>query len=188
MSHSVTARNILRHWIPLAIVTTFLSVVIYGTAQYILRTGGNDPQIQIAEDGARALGAGEPVSSVIAGRTVEISKSRAAFAALYDRAGQPLASSGLLHGQMPVMPPGVFDYVRQHGEERVTWQPEAGVRVASVVTRVDGANVGFVMAGRSLALVEQRIGEIALMTAAGWAGTLFVSLLAVTVLVWLFPE
>ena len=38
----------------------------------------------------------------------------------------------------------------RRGEDRLTWQPEPGVRSATVVVHYQGAQAGFVMAGRSL--------------------------------------
>lgn len=70
---------------------------------------------------------------------------------------------------------GVLDYMRQHGEERVTWQPEKGVRMATVVVRYDK---GFVLAGRSMREVEIRISNIEKISGiamlAIWAATLFI--------------
>ncbi|HEU4413536.1 MAG TPA: hypothetical protein VFT65_02040 [Candidatus Angelobacter sp.] len=40
--------------------------------------------------------------------------------------------------------------------EKVTWQPKPGVRLASVIRRVPGKTPGFVLAGRSLRLVEEQ--------------------------------
>jgi len=74
----------------------------------------------------------------------------------------------------------VFDYVRQHGEDRITWQPEPGVRSATVVTSYGGAHPGFVLAGRSLRLVEERVDQLGLMVGLGWFGILFAALVAVT--------
>jgi hypothetical protein len=73
-----------------------------------------------------------------------------------DERGAVLASSGTLHGGPAWPPAGVLDFVRSHGRERVTWQPERGVRIASVVVRVAAPRPGFVMAGRNLREAEER--------------------------------
>jgi hypothetical protein len=57
----------------------------------------------------------------------------------------------------PTFPPGILDYTRQNGEDRVTLQPESGVRIAAVVVRY---NNGFVLAGRSLREVEKRESQV----------------------------
>jgi predicted deacylase len=66
--------------------------------------------------------------------------------------------TGYLDQKLPAPPTGVFDFVRSYGIEKVTWQPQHGVRLATVVRRVDvrGKPSGFVLAGRSLRLVEEQ--------------------------------
>src|SRR6266536_2297586 len=51
---------------------------------------------------------------------------------------------------------GIFDYVKQNGEDRLTWQPQTGIRSAIVVTQFKGTTSGFVLAGRSLREVGKR--------------------------------
>ncbi|HLC44577.1 MAG: hypothetical protein A2722_00865 [Candidatus Doudnabacteria bacterium RIFCSPHIGHO2_01_FULL_50_11] len=96
---------------------------------------------------------------------------------IYDDSGVPIASSGHLDGALPRLPQGVLDYARAHGENRVTWQPLTGVRVAAVVTRYSGQASGFVLAGRSLREVEAREGQLAMFSLAAWAGSLVLTLI-----------
>ena len=168
-----TIFQIFKKWLPLAIITAGLCGLVYITMQQSLRIGANDPQIQIAEDNARALNAGVSIESLVPTTKVEIADSLAPFLLVFDDSGKVLASSATLHGSVPAYPVGVLDNVRQTGEERVTWQPETGVRMATVVTMY---NNGFVMAGRSLREVEKRIDQVGLISglalAAIWAATL----------------
>ncbi len=113
----------------------------------------NDPQIQMAEDVANQLNSGMEPASLIPAAQVEISNSLAPFLMVFDDSGKVVASSARLHGETPTYPTGVLEYARQNGQDRVTWQPEAGVRMATVVVP---ATNGFVMAGRSLREVEIR--------------------------------
>jgi hypothetical protein len=172
-------KAILRRWLPLAAVTTLLCGLIYLVAQQSLRMGANDPQIQMAEDAANALSTGSTPQSVLPSGLVEISSSLAPFLVVYSDSGQPLASSGLLHGMPPDLPMGVFDYARQNGEDRISWQPEAGVRVAAVVVAYGGPQPGFVLAGRSLREVEIRETNIQNITGIAWLATLGLSLIVV---------
>ena len=94
-----------------------------------------------------------------------MSASLAPFVTVYDDAGKPVASSASLDGVTLTPPRGVLDYVRAHGEERVTWQPRPGVRIASVVTRT--AN-GFVVAGRNMREIEIRESNVFKLAALGW--------------------
>jgi hypothetical protein len=63
---------------------------------------------------------------------VDLATSLDPFVLVFDADGQLLASSMLLRGRMPDYPAGVLDTVRRRGEDRVTWQPESGVRDATV--------------------------------------------------------
>jgi hypothetical protein len=80
-----------------------------------------------------------------------------------------------LNGNIPTLPSGVFNNVRQRGEERLSWQPvrgPGGVRIAAVVQRVNGAHPGFVLAGRNMREVEARIGDVGTMAGLTWLGML----------------
>jgi hypothetical protein len=172
-------KYILRQWIPLAIVVTAVCGLVYLAVQQGLRQTANDPQIQIAEDAAAALENGASVESVVPADKVAAERSLAPFVMVFDDRGEVLGSSALLHGRIPQLPMGVLDYVRAHGEDRVTWEPEAGVRIAAVIVRHEGAQPGFVLAGRSLREVEVREGNAELEAGAAWIVTLAASLAAV---------
>ncbi len=172
-------RNIVRSWLPLAVAITLLSGLIYGAVQQVLRQDANDPQIQMAQDTAAALTAGAARESLASATPVDIALSLAPYLVMYDDTGRPLVGSGRLHGGLPAMPGGVFDYVRRHGLDKVTWQPEPGVRSATVIMPVGGAHPGFVMAGRSLREVENRVDNLGNIILVGWWGTMAAALLAV---------
>lgn len=146
-------------------VVTVMFVTMYAVVQQDERQSANDPQIQIAEDAAASLDAGGAFQSVILPARVNIARSLAVFTAVFDATGTPVGSSGYLNGEMPTLPSGVFDYVRSHGEDRFTWQPEKGVRDAVVVTKYSG---GFVMVGRSLREVEKRESALLAEVFVGW--------------------
>ena len=144
-------------WLPLAVVIVSMCGLVYLTVQQVLRKGANDPQIQLSEDFAASLTSSKVPSGEFPAQQVEISTSLAPFVMIFDDNGKVLVSNALLDGKTPQYPVGVFDYVRQHGQDRVTWQPREGVRQAAVVTRYSGpAGSGFVVAGRSLREVEER--------------------------------
>ena len=170
--------EIIKKWLPLAIATTGLCTLVYLTVQQSLRMSANDPQIQMAEDAASSLNAGASEESVIPSTKVEIVDSLAPFVIVFDESGKVLASSATLHGAVPVYPAGVLDYVRQKGQDRVTWQPEVGMRMATVVVSY---NNGFVMAGRSLIEIEKRESQLESLSGSAmlciWAATLIVIIL-----------
>jgi hypothetical protein len=179
-------KAVLRHWIPLAVVITALCGLVYLAVQQELRQAANDPQIQMAEDAAAALEGGAPVESVIPSETVAIERSLAPFVTVFDDSGGVAASSARLHGAVPELPAGVLEYARNHGEDRITWQPEEGVRIAAVIVRYRGSASGFVLAGRSLREVEVREDNALLEAAAAGIAALGASLIAVILVEFIF--
>lgn len=171
-------KTLIKYWILIAITVTGLSGLIYTGIQQDLRQTANDPQIQMAEDIAAKLTDGQPIQNVVPSEKVDIAKSLAPYVIVFDAAGKPLASSAQLNGQIPTIPLGIFDYVKQSGEDRITWQPQSDVRSAVIVLQFQGPNPGFVLAGRSLREVEKREDGIMLLLSLGWISVLFVTLLA----------
>jgi len=181
-------KRIFRHWLPIAALATVACLLVFLAAQQVLRMDANDPQIQMAEDSAVVLAQGAKAESVLPAATVDVGNSLAPFMIVYDSAGNPLASSGLLHGKTPALPAGVLEYTRQKGEDRVTWQPEDGVRIAAVLTSFSGTQSGFVLAGRSLREVENRADQIESIAGLAWLASLVVTLAAVALSEMLLAE
>jgi hypothetical protein len=176
MSFNKKIIKFLRRWLPTAVVVVAMSVLVYLCMQQLLRQSANDPQVQMAEDAAFALAAGKPATEVVPVNQVEISSSLAPFLMVFDDTGKLLNSNALLDGQMPRYPTGVFEYVRQHGQDRVTWQPRSGVRLATVATQFKGpSSSGFVVAGRSLRESENRSDYFLMFTSAAGLITLVVT-------------
>lgn len=181
-------KAVLKHWLPLAVATTLIIGLSYLLVQQDLRISANDPQIQMTEDAASALGVGQTIESIVPATRIDIATSLAPYLVVYDDTGKPIASSGLLRGQMPILPSGVFDAARVSGENRITWQPEPGVRSAIVIARVAGARRGFVMAGRSLREVEKREDNTLLLAVLGGIATLGALLVVIIALEFIFPK
>ncbi len=179
-------QNILRHWLPLAVVIVAMGGLVYIEAQQAYRMNANDPQMQLAEDGAAALAQGTAPEVIAPPLKIDVASSLAPFVMVFDDAGKTLASSGLLNGQDPQLPQGVLDYTRANGEDRVTWTPEAGVRIAAVVVRAAGNQPGFVLAGRSLREAEKRIDQTSLRVTAALLAALVASLVMVVLVELLF--
>lgn len=140
-------------FIPLAVLIILMSGVMYASVQNVLRTDANDPQIQMAQDASAALGSGANPQNVLPVSTVNIAQSLAPYMIIYDTNGQVVASSAVLNGQTPIVPPGVLTSARTMDVNWLTWQPQPGVRSAIAVVAYHG---GYVLVGRSLRLVEQR--------------------------------
>src|SRR5205807_10608115 len=95
----------------------------------------------------------------------DIGRSLTPFVLVYDQRGQLVAGSATLHGQPPTYPNGVLTIARERGEHRVTWQPEPGVRSATVVVPWSG---GTVVAGRSLREEEARVDRLQALIGVAW--------------------
>jgi hypothetical protein len=169
-------RNIIKAWLPFALGITVLAGLVYTSVQQVYRMGANDPQIQMAEDAASALAAGQPAGALVPAGKIDIARSLAPYWVVFDANGKVLASDAVLNGETPILPTGVMEYTRQHGEDRISYQPQPGVRSAVVVAAANGGQAGFVMVGRSLREVEDRINNLALITGGLWAAAMAISL------------
>lgn len=166
--------------VPLIAVAVIAIGFTYTTAQQVYRMSANDPQIQIAEDTAALLSSGSRITEVVPQGVVAIEKSLSPYVIIYNEMGQPVAGSGSLHGQAPVLPEGVLQAAKLQGESRLTWQPEANIRQAIVVVPYTSAGTsGFVMSGRSLVVTEERIADLGFIASVA----LVISLLAILVVV-----
>lgn len=161
-------------WIGALLLTTILCGLVYASCQHILRIEANDPQIQLSEDTASSIAAGITSPDITFITPIDISKSLAPFLIVYDDTGRVLQSSGILDGVTPSVPPGVLAYSKEHGQNRLTWQPRPGIRVAIVVTHINGGKGGYVLAGRSLWEVERREDQLLFFTTCAWAASLSV--------------
>ncbi len=167
----------LLYWLVAALLVSGVYFTLYAAVQQALRIGANDPQIQLAEDTAARLGQGRPAADPV-GDAVDVATSLAPFLIVYDPSGHVVASSAQLAGRTPMLPAGVLHDATPGHEDRLTWQPRPGVRLASVVVATPQ---GYVLAGRSLREVERRERDAELVIGAAWLVSLGV--LAATFLV-----
>jgi len=171
--------RVLGLWLPVAVAVSAACGITYLGVQQSYRSNLNDPQVQLAEDGAARLDAGATPASVAGSPTVDIRESLAPFVLVFGADDSPIASSATLDNTSPSPPSGVLDAARKAGVNKVTWQPERGVRIASVSVAVKDGRV--VLAGRNMREVEARIdrfGQLALLAwFAALVGTLLTGLL-----------
>ncbi|MEI6843405.1 MAG: hypothetical protein WCK48_02775 [bacterium] len=174
-----TQTKIFFKWLPIAVVITLLSCMVYGVAQQLIRLSANNPQVALAQDVALGLshGASSP-DSLVGGSKVEISQSLSMYVLVYGNDGTLMFSSATLDGNTPTLPQGVIESAKQKGENRITWQPKKGVRQALVALSYSGQNSGVVVVGRSLSESERLIGKIGFDVCVGWIVTLIVSYIA----------
>ncbi len=158
----------------LVAVTLALAGIVY---QFALRQPANHPQLDVAGAAVARLNAGADPASVLPEKQVEIG-SPELYVMVLDTNGSVLATSAHLNGQTVKPPAGVFDYVRAHGDDRITWQPAPGVRSAIVVEAFRG---GFVVAGRTLSDGENLEGSLVRLSIAGWIAIVIAGMILLVV-------
>lgn len=164
-------------WAYSAVAVTGMLVVAYALVQQDYRTSLDDPQIQMAEDGALALAhGGEPADVVPHSALFDAEASLSPWIAVFDKNGTPLESSATMGAEALQLPKGLFDTSTwskapmfvQNGmrESRFTWQPNAATRQAVVLVQTTDGR--FVASGRNMRDVEQRIEHEGEMAFVGW--------------------
>jgi hypothetical protein len=176
---------VLARALPAWAAATALALLVYATVQQAHRSGANDPQIQIAEDGAGALARGADPHAVAGGPAVDLASSLAVWITVCDSGNHVLASTAVLDGGAPVVPAGVLETARAGHWDAVTWQPRPGVRAATVSAVVPGGSRMVVTAGRSLREVEVREMRLEMIVGAAWLAASLVILLAAAMGEWL---
>lgn len=171
-------RSLLR-WLPIAVACTAVLGASYGFAQQVYRMGADDPQTAMAASVAAQWLEGQEPDKLVSKTTVDPSTSLEPFVILFDAAQKPIASSARLSGETPVPPKGVLEASKESGENKVTWQPQGDTRIAAVIVPVEAGARGFVLVGRSLRVVEERISGLATLAWMGWLVTMVASFAAV---------
>jgi hypothetical protein len=181
---SLVVRRAVAIFVPLAVLATLTSGLVYVETQQALRSSGNDPQFQMAQDAAARLDAGASPASIAGTATVDAATSLAPFMTIFDSSDQVLASNATLDGSVPVPPAGVLDSARKGSPNAVTWEPRAGVRIASVTASWSG---GTILVGRSLQRVEEQEWNAELIAGAAWLASLVGLVVAAFVAAWMWP-
>ena len=155
-------------WLTATTTITLVFGTIYVVAHQTLRQNANDPQIQIAEDTARAVDRVGIEKALSATRINFDDGSLAPFIIIYDDNGSAIGSS--FKDGVPSIPEGVFSHVTSSHQDRITWQTGRG-RFATVIVR---SAHGYVLVARDLREVENRESMVALLVGLGWAASLIV--------------
>ncbi len=142
-------------------------------AQQSARLGADDLPLTTAQTAQKLLESGEQPSDVVPSLKTDLGSDSSVFTIVTDSSQHVLASSATLNGQTPLPPSGVFDYTKAHSTDRVTWQPQSGVRVATrIVTYGTGDNAGFIITGQSLKQAEKRIETYGALAFTAWVALL----------------
>lgn len=155
-------------YLSVMIIITIIMGLFYVSVQQVHRTMANDPQIQLAQDLRTKLAKGASPASLISTDSIDLNYSLGTFTEAFDSFGKPVSSTGFIDGKMPVPPSGVFDFVRTNGEQCITWQPRKNIRLATVVVRAGQNPVQYLLVGRSLREVEDRVSKLSVMVGLCW--------------------
>lgn len=175
--NSTYVRTILAIGLPLAVIGTIILAIGYINDQQTLRQLANEPQTYVAQDAAlRVIAGGKPTGFAGA---IPIETDTAPYLLFMNATGTAIAGSGLLHNAPPILPQGVLDVAKAKGVNRITWQPEQGIRQALVVMP---AGDYFVVSGRSLKYTEEQESALLNRAILGWltmiVGVVIVSIIA----------
>lgn len=172
MNHKII--HILKTFAPFAIIIVSVCFIIYTVGHQIYRSSANDPQIQASED--LAAQAADKKNIALSSSKVDIKTSLSSFVIVFNEKGELVQSNATLNGSDPTIPQGVLENAKSKGQNRITWQPEDGVRLAIVVTYYKkDSSEGYILVGRSLRETEKRIGMLGIQVIGG----MFVSMLGV---------
>ncbi len=167
-------------WVVLAAISTVLVGLVYATVQQNYRQNANDPQIEITQEISGAIAKGAPIDQIIppGANSTDIKTSLSAFAMIFDKDGKVTGSSAKLNDKDPVPPKAVLESSKKKGRSLLTWEPEAGTRIAAVIVPVkSGDTDAYVLAGRNIREVEKRENQLALLCLLGWGVLLILSAL-----------
>lgn len=151
------------------IITAFCALT-YVSVQQQARQAANDLPRQLVEQTVIKLNSGQSPQQLKFSDNVDVATEASPFVAVYSDQGKVVAGNALLHETPLQAPPhGVFQYAHDHDVNQITWQPEPGVRLATVtIPWHNNQGSGYVVAGQSLRIVEQRLRNLTHLTALTW--------------------
>ena len=159
-------------WLIVVVAATLLIMTLYGVAQHIIRVSANFTPAELAISASNQMDAGTPIQNIVdASKPIDLAVSQSSFVQIYSPDAKPVIGTGLLNGQLAVPPAGIFEYVKSHGEERFSWEPSRGLRIAAVMRYAAGSQPGYVLAGVSLAEPEKLESSVAMLCVIGWLVT-----------------
>ncbi len=176
-------RTVLAIGIPLAVVGSIILAITYIQDQQTLRMLANEPQTYLAQDASlRVLAGGKPEGFANA---IPIESDTAPYLLFFNSMGTAVAGSGLFHNVPPTLPQGVLEAAKKAGVNRITWQPEAGIRQALVIIP---AGDYFVASGRSLKYTEEQELALAKRAVLGWIAMIVIVIITSMIVAWIIRK
>jgi hypothetical protein len=152
-------------WLAIVGSSTLLLGAAYAMVQQSTRLSANDIPKFTAQNVVSDLNNGTSPDDLVASNVDLASDYLGPFVVVTDNDRNILASSASLNGKKPLPPPGTFDFTKDHGSDRFTWEPASSVREATYMTKY---NSGYVIAGQTLKPFENRINTYTDIAAAAW--------------------
>jgi len=151
-------------YILVCFLITLFSGLVFVATQQSLRLSANDPQAQITQDILNSLSQGADPKQ-LSPTTVDMTKATSPFVIIYDNNEKAVGTTVVLDKKTPVPPKGAFEKTKKNNESRFTWEPKEGLREAVIMVKYKD---GFVVVGKSLGEVEDRIKMIMRLVGIAW--------------------
>ncbi|GAC1417496.1 MAG: hypothetical protein NVS9B7_16320 [Flavisolibacter sp.] len=148
-------------------ISTIILGLIYLSVQQVYRNSANDPQVQLAHEIGDRLNHAKSLDKYF-NDTTDLMETKSVFLEIYNAQGHPLLSNALLNGRFPELPMGVLNFVKQKGEDWVTWQPNRKLRLAMVIVSSTVSPHLIVAVGRTLQETENRVSALTHLVVIGW--------------------
>ena len=152
-----------------------ICLLSYTVGQQVNRLNANLVPYQLANEAKIKLDAGIGVTALFDAQKTDFVKSMLPFTTIYDRNKQPVASTTLKDGVIPQIQTGVLDQAKQKGVNKVSWQPQNGLRFATVSIPYDN---GYVVSGQSLTEYENIVDNLGKMVLLAWVSLSAFSILS----------
>jgi hypothetical protein len=174
-----TVKNILIFWLIIAFLATFTSLLVYVATQQVMRLGANEMPAELATEISINLENSKNLQDSIPDEIIDISKSLRTFVMVFDKDKTLIASSAVMGKDNPDYPKGVLDSVDKKGENRVTWQPQKGLRFATIAIK---SGDKYIVAGHSLKETEKLIDTIGNMVFYTWLACMIFSSITLAII------
>jgi hypothetical protein len=174
-----TGKSILIIWVVVTFLVTFTSLLVYVATQQVLRLGANEIPAELAAEISINLENSNSPKDAVPGEITDISKSPGTFVMVFDKDKNLIASSAVMGKDKPAYPKGVLDYVDKNSEDRVTWQPQEGLRFATIAIK---AGDNYIVAGRSLKETEKLIRTVGNLVFYAWLACMIFSSAALAII------
>lgn len=150
-------------WVLGFVLLTGIFGTVYAMAQQNTRASANTEPAAVAAREVQLLTAG---SGTLAGQRLELTTDTGPFVIVYGADNTPVGGTVVRDGALPMVPVGVLATARLKGQDKVTWQPAAGLRFALVAWALTDGRV--VVGGQSLTPFEDRDTQTMALIGLGW--------------------